>query len=74
MNQRKFSIKTALICGMLGCICFGAGDWLIMYGSIQHTGEVYWLTEGVANIPLRTMQDFILKSKIKKSYILLIGR
>ncbi len=22
----------AVICGMLGCLCFGAGDWLMMYG------------------------------------------
>ena len=51
MNSKKISVKTALICGMLGCICFGAGDWLMIYGAIQHTGELYWLTDGVASIP-----------------------
>lgn len=39
-----------LVLGLLGCICFGAGDWLMMYGSVEHSGSLYWLTEGVVQI------------------------
>lgn len=49
MMQRKKGIA-ALICGMLGCICYGAGDWLMIYGNTAHQGTLYWLTEGVAQI------------------------
>lgn len=48
--ERK-NMTAALICGMLGCLCFGAGDWLMLYGSTVHSGSVYWLTEGAAIIP-----------------------
>lgn len=40
----------ALICGMLGCICFGAGDWLMIYGDTAYNGSIYWLTEGTSQI------------------------
>lgn len=46
--KRKFTIS--LICGMLGCILMASGDWLMMYGDISHSGELYWLTEGVKSI------------------------
>lgn len=49
MNQKQ--MKTALICGILGCLCYGGGDWLMIYGSPVHSGNVYWLTDGVADIP-----------------------
>ena len=39
-----------LIFGMMGCVCFGAGDWLMLYGDTAHRGALYWLTEGVAGI------------------------
>lgn len=45
------NMTAALICGMLGCVCFGAGDWLMIYGDTAYSGSVYWLTEGVAEIP-----------------------
>ena len=46
----------ALLCGMLGCLCFGGGDWLMIYGDTTHSGSLYWLTEGVAQIvPWRNM-------------------
>ena len=48
-NNKK--IITALICGMLGCILMGSGDWLMMYGNTNYHGDLYWLTEGVAQIP-----------------------
>jgi len=47
----KMKMKTALICGILGCLCYGGGDWLMIYGSPAHSGSLYWLTEGVAEIP-----------------------
>lgn len=47
----KKSIKAALICGLLGCLCYGGGDWLMMYGDPSHTGSLSWLTMGVAGIP-----------------------
>lgn len=50
MVSSKKKMVIAMICGILGCICFGAGDWLMMYGDTAHSGSVYWLTEGVANI------------------------
>ena len=48
--ERK-NMTAALICGMLGCVCFGAGNWLMIYGDTAYLGTVYWLTEGVAEIP-----------------------
>ena len=40
----------SLLSGMLGCLCYGGGDWLMMYGSTAHSGAVSWLipvTEGM---------------------------
>ena len=36
-------MTASLICGMLGCLCYGGGDWLMMYGDTAHDGSVYWL-------------------------------
>ncbi|MCM1495551.1 MAG: hypothetical protein NC089_07095 [Bacteroides sp.] len=47
--QRK-KIIVALLCGMAGCVCMCSGDWLMMYGDTTYYGEIYWLTEGVAQI------------------------
>ena len=41
----------ALICGILGCFCYGGGDWMMMYGDPSHTGRLIWLTTGTASIP-----------------------
>ena len=49
MNSKK--IKIALLCGMLGCVLMGTGDWLMLYGDPTVTGSSYWLTEGAAQIP-----------------------
>ena len=38
------------VCGLLGCLCFGGGDWLMLYGDPSYTGTLSWLTEGTANI------------------------
>ena len=50
VNNKK-KIISAFICGMLGCVLLGSGDWLMMYGNTTYHGDVYWLTEGVAQIP-----------------------
>ena len=43
--------KVALLCGILGCLCYGGGDWLMMFGDPAYHGTLFWLTEGVAAIP-----------------------
>ncbi len=43
--------RAALLCGILGCLCYGGGDWLMMYGDPAYHGTLPWLTEGVAAIP-----------------------
>jgi hypothetical protein len=48
MSDKK--LKLSVLCGILGCFCFGSGDWLMMYGDTAYTGSLYWLTTGVANI------------------------
>ena len=47
----KKHMKAALLCGILGCLCYGGGDWLMMYGNPAYHGTLSWLTEGVAAIP-----------------------
>ena len=39
-----------LVSGLLGCLCFGGGDWLMMYGNPSFEGNLKWLTLGTANI------------------------
>ena len=40
--------KAALVCGLLGCLCFGGGDWLMLYGDPSCAGTLSWLTAGAA--------------------------
>ena len=35
---------------MLGCLCYGGGDWLMMYGDPTCNGTLKWLTTGTAAI------------------------
>ena len=42
----------ALLCGLLGCLCYGGGDWLMLYGDPAHAGALSWLTKGAAEMPL----------------------
>ena len=49
-NQKK-PMSLAMLCGILGCLCYGGGDWLMMYGDTAYSGELSWLTAGVAQIP-----------------------
>ena len=44
-------LAAAMICGILGCFCYGGGDWLMMYGDTTYSGKLMWLTQGVAQIP-----------------------
>lgn len=48
-NTRNKMI-TALLCGLLGCLCIGGGDWLMIYGDVTYHGKLMWLTEGTARI------------------------
>ena len=47
----KTKQKAAFLCGILGCLCYGGGDWLMMYADPSHPGAVSWLTDGTAVIP-----------------------
>ena len=47
----KKPMKILLLCGMLGCLCYGGGDWLMIYGDPSHSGLLSWLTTGVVSIP-----------------------
>ena len=51
MGKKTNKLNVALICGMLGCLCMGGGDWLMIYGDPTYTGNVSWLTLGTAAIP-----------------------
>lgn len=51
MRKQRNRTAAALLCGLLGCLCFGAGDWLMLYGNTTHYGSLSWLTEGAAAIP-----------------------
>lgn len=46
----RTKLLASLLCGILGCICYGAGDWLMIYGDTAYAGTLYWLTEGTAQI------------------------
>lgn len=47
----KKPMKALLLCGMLGCLCYGGGDWLMLYGDPSYSGLLSWLTTGAAVIP-----------------------
>lgn len=49
MTRRRAAL--ALLCGLLGCLCFGAGDWLMLYGAAEPVVGLFWLTRGAAQIP-----------------------
>lgn len=49
MNEKK-KLIICIICGMIGCLCYGSGDWLMMYGDEAANGNIFWLTEGVITI------------------------
>ena len=44
----KKTLALAMICGILGCFCYGGGDWLMIYGDTTSSGELFWLTQGAS--------------------------
>ena len=48
--KTKGKINFSLLCGILGCFCFGVGDWLMLYGDTAYRGSLSWLTVGAAEI------------------------
>lgn len=46
----KKTLALAMICGILGCFCYGGGDWLMIYGDTTSSGELFWLTQGASQI------------------------
>lgn len=50
MKNEKSRLLAAMLCGALGCLCYGGGDWLMIYGDTAHAGKLYWLTLGAADI------------------------
>ncbi len=46
----KKTLALAMICGILGCFCYGGGDWLMIYGNTTSNGELFWLTQGASQI------------------------
>ena len=50
MRRKQKKRTAALLCGLLGCLCFGAGDWLMIYGDTAYSGTLSWLTVGAAQI------------------------
>lgn len=38
--------------GLLGCLCYGVSDWLMLYGEMAPLGSVKWLTKGIPMIPM----------------------
>lgn len=52
-SMTKQKMISTLVCGMLGCLCFGGGDWLMIYGDTSfHADAVSWITNGAAEIPI----------------------
>ena len=49
-SRKNRAMPAALVCGVLGCICMGAGDWLMLYGDTAYRGALSWLTVGAAQI------------------------
>lgn len=49
--MKRKTMMLCLVCGLLGCLCMGAGDWLMIYGDATYNGEVYWIAEGIRSIP-----------------------
>ena len=50
LDRNRSKMAAALLCGMLGCLCFGGGDWLMIYGDVSFEGSLPWITRGAARI------------------------
>ena len=51
INYQK--TKSSLICGILGCLCYLFGDWIMIYGDPNTSSKLNLkiLTKGTASIP-----------------------
>ena len=64
----------ALACGMLGCLCYGGGDWLMLYGNPAHHGTLLWLTESVSLlIPVSAFRLGFTNGLMSESMIVWFG-
>lgn len=58
---KKKKLIICIICGIMGCLCYGSGDWLMLYGDPTANGELLWLTEGAKTIsPLRNSLSMLV--------------
>ena len=73
-NMKKY-MKTALLCGMLGCLCYGGGDWLMMYGNPAYHGTLSWLIEGGLSLamPVSAFRLGFTNGLMSESMILWFG-
>ena len=51
LDISKKKMILLMLAGMLGCVCMGASDWLMIYGDTAFEGSLAWLTLGTARIP-----------------------
>lgn len=40
--DKKKKMLFAMLCGMIGCLCYGGGDWFMMYGNPAYHGELFF--------------------------------
>lgn len=40
VSLTKKHMKAALLYGMLDCLCYGGGDWLMMFGNPTYQGTL----------------------------------
>lgn len=72
--MKKNRMKIALVCGMLGCLCYGGGDWLMMYGNLAYHGTLSWLTESVSLlIPVSAFRLGFTNGLMSESMIVWFG-
>lgn len=64
MKNRR---KLALLCGLPGCLCYGGGDWLMMYGDPTHAGGLAFGGAGRADCEPLGAERFSIRNK--KSYL-----
>lgn len=49
-RMTRRTLSAAMICGILGCLCYGGGDWLMMYAGGTSTSSLFWLVDGIAEV------------------------
>ena len=52
MNDKNIhKVNLYIKYGILGSLCYGFGDWIIIYGDPTHSSDLKFFTNGTANIP-----------------------